>query len=423
MPPAVPLLALGLFTMVTSEFLVGGLMPQMAEDLGTSVTRIGHLITAFALAMALGGPAAALAVRRLRPDRALLALFAVFLLGNALAALAWSYPAVFVARVLTGAAAGGFFGVAVSTASRLVPAHLRGRAVGTALQGVMVGTLLGLPLSTLLGGWLGWRAAFAAVGVLTVAVAAATARYLPRLEPTATAHGHGGRTDGGTGGGIDAGDGADGAGTAKRAGTGEAAALRDPRLWAVMATSTLIISATFSAFSYFTPILTEVTGLPRELVPRLLFGYGAATVAGTAVVGRLASSHTVAAIVAGLALNTVFLTGFALFAASPVPALVAMAGIGLVGITLNPAMVTRVQRVGGAGTMVNTAHSSFITLGVVVGSWAGGEGIAAFGLRAPLWIGAALALLALLAMAPAVLASRRSGSPAGAAAVSASGQI
>ncbi|MEU0487942.1 MFS transporter [Nocardiopsis sp. NPDC006139] len=415
MPPAVPLLALGLFTMVTSEFLVGGLMPQMAEDLGTSVTRIGHLITAFALAMALGGPAAALAVRRLRPDRALLALFAVFLLGNALAALAWSYPAVFVARVLTGAAAGGFFGVAVSTASRLVPAHLRGRAVGTALQGVMVGTLLGLPLSTLLGGWLGWRAAFAAVGVLTVAVAAATARYLPRLEPTAAGRGHGG--------GVDAGDGVDGAGIAKGTGAGEAAAFRDPRLWAAMATSTLIIGATFSAFSYFTPILTEVTGLPRELVPLLLFGYGAATVAGTAVVGRLASSHAVAAIVAGLALNTVFLTGFALFAASPVPALIAMAGIGLVGITLNPAMVTRVQRVGGAGTMVNTAHSSFITLGVVVGSWAGGEGIAAFGLRAPLWIGAALALLALLAMAPAVLASRRSGSPAGAAAVSASGQI
>lgn len=383
MPPAVPLLALGLFTMVTSEFLVGGLMPQMAEDLGTGITRIGHLVTAFAVAMALGGPAAALAVRRLRPDRALLVLFALFLVGNTLAALAWSYPAVFAARVLTGAAAGGFFGVAVSTASRLVPAHLRGRAVGTALQGVMVGTLLGLPLSTLLGGWFGWRAAFAAVGVLTVAVAAATARYLPRLEP--------------------AGDGG---------GDGEAAAFRDPRLWAVMATSTLIIGATFSAFTYFTPILTEVTGLPRELVPVLLFGYGAATVAGTAVVGRLASSHAVAAIVAGLALNTVFLTGFALFAALPVPALIAMAGIGLVGITLNPAMVTRVQRVGGSGTMVNTAHSSFITLGVVVGSWAGGEGIAAFGLRAPLWIGAALALLALLAMAPAALATRRTPAPA-----------
>ncbi|CAL9396862.1 sugar efflux transporter [Nocardiopsis dassonvillei] len=381
MPPAVPLLALGLFTMVTSEFLVGGLMPQMAEDLGTTVTRIGHLITAFAAAMALGGPAAALAVRRLRPDRALLVLFALFLLGNTLAALAWSYPAMLVARVLTGAAAGGFFGVAVSTASRLVPEHLRGRAIGTALQGVMVGTLLGLPLSTLLGGQFGWRVAFAAVGVLTVAVAAATARYLPRLEPTGAGGGGGGR--------------------------GESAAFRDPRLWAVMATSTLIIGATFSAFSYFTPILTEVTGLPRDLVPLLLFGYGAATVAGTAVVGRLASSHTVTVIVAGLALNTLFLAGFGLFAALPVPALAAMAGIGLVGITLNPAMVTRVQRLGGAGTMVNTAHTSFITLGVVLGSWAGGAGIEAFGLRAPLWIGAALALLALAAVVPALPAARR----------------
>ncbi|MDE3720377.1 MFS transporter [Nocardiopsis sp. N85] len=379
MPPAVPLLALGLFAMVTSEFLVGGLMPQMAEDLETTVTRIGHLITAFAVAMSLGGPVSALAVVRLRADRALLVLFGVFFAGNTLAALADSYATMMAARIITGAASGGFFGVAVSTASRLVPPHMRGRAIGVTLQGVMVGTLLGLPLSTFLGGQFGWRAAFAAVGVLTLLVAVVTALYLPRLEPA-------------------------GPGT----GRGDGAGLREPRLWARMATSTLIIGATFSAFSYFTPILTEVTGFSREVVPLLLLGYGAATVVGTTVVGRLAASRAISVIVVGLALNTMFLTCFALFADLPLPVLVAMAGIGLVGITLNPAMATRVQRMGGTGTMVNTVHTSFITLGVVVGSWAGGVGIEAFGLRAPLWIGVALALAALLAMTPAVLAARRS---------------
>jgi predicted MFS family arabinose efflux permease len=176
-----------------------------------------------------------------------------------------------------------------------------------------------------------------------------------------------------------------------------------------MATSTLIIGATFAAFSYFTPILTEVTGFSRDIVPLLLLGYGGATVIGNIVVGRLAMSHTVTVIVAGLALNTVFLGVFALFADLPVPALLAMAGIGLVGITLNPAMITRVQRAGNPRALVNTVHSSFITMGVVVGSWAGGMGIDAFGLRAPLWVGVGLALLALLAMVPAALTARRVG--------------
>ncbi|WP_201294567.1 MULTISPECIES: MFS transporter [unclassified Nocardiopsis] len=381
MPKSVYLMALGIFTMVTSELLVGGLMPQMAEDLGVSVTRIGYLITAFALAMALGGPLATLAVLRLRTHHALLALFALFFVGNTLAALSGSYWPMLVARVVTGAASGAFFGVALSAVAQVTAPHLRGRATGVALQGLMVGTLLGLPLSTLIGGQFGWRAAFAAVGALTVVAAVATALALPRLERSGEAG-------------------------ALRA---ETAVFRRPRLWAAMATSTLIIGATFAAFSYFTPILTEVTGFSRDAVPLLLLGYGGATVVGNLVVSRLAVSHTITVIVTGLALNTVFLTVFALFADLPVPALAAMAGIGLVGITLNPAMVTRVQRAGNARALVNTAHASFITLGVVIGSWAGGAGIDAFGLRAPLWVGAALAVLALAAMVPAALAAREAG--------------
>jgi predicted MFS family arabinose efflux permease len=381
MPKSVYLMALGIFAMVTSELLVGGLMPQMSEDLGATIPQIGYLITAFALAMALGGPLATLSVLRLRTNHALMVLFAIFFVGNALAALSTSYWPMLVARVITGAAAGAFFGVALSAVAQVTAPHLRGRATGVALQGLMVGTLLGLPLSTLIGGQFGWRAAFAAVGVLTVVVAVATMLALPRLEK------------------------AEEAGALRS----ELEVFRRPRLWTVMATSTLIIGATFAAFSYFTPILTEVTGFSRDIVPLLLLGYGGATVIGNIVVGRLAMSHTVTVIVAGLALNTVFLGVFALFADLPVPALLAMAGIGLVGITLNPAMITRVQRAGNPRALVNTVHSSFITMGVVVGSWVGGMGTDAFGLRAPLWVGVGLALLALLAMVPAALTARRVG--------------
>lgn len=140
-----------------------------------------------------------------------------------------------------------------------------------------------------------------------------------------------------------------------------------------MATSTLIIGATFAAFSYFAPILIDVTGLSESMVPRLLLGYGTATVVGNIIVGRLAQSHTISVIVLGLLLNVAFLVSFGLFAQLPVVAILAMAGIGLVSITLNPAMITRVQGAGSTGSLVQTAHSSFITFGVVVGSWIGEE--------------------------------------------------
>ncbi|MFC7304423.1 MFS transporter [Streptomyces monticola] len=372
MPKSVHLMALGIFAMVTSEFLVGGLMPQIAEDLDVSIPQVGYLITYFALAMAIGGPLAAAAVLRLRPKTALLTLFAVFLVGNMLAAAATSYGVMVLARVITGTASAAFFGVSLSVVAQITRPELRGRATGVAMQGLMVGTLLGLPFSTLIGGAWGWRAGFLAVGVITVVAAVATTLALPALRPAA-----------------EAGD--------VRA---ELNTFRSGRLWLVMATSTFIIGATFAAFSYFTPILTEVTGFSRGLVPLLLLAYGGATVIGNAVVARLADAHTVRVLTTGLVLNTAFLTAFALLADLKAPAVVAMMGIGLVGVTMNPAMISRVQRTANARPLVNTVHSSFITFGVVIGSWAGGLGINSFGLTAPLWLGAGLAVLALLTLAP-----------------------
>jgi predicted MFS family arabinose efflux permease len=134
--------------------------------------------------------------------------------------------------------------------------------------------------------------------------------------------------------------------------------------------------------------------------------YGAATVVGNVVVGRLADRHALAVLVGGLSLNLAFLTGFALFAQLGVVAVVCAVGIGLVGVTMNPALVVRVQRAGNVGPLVNTIHGSFITGGIIVSSAVGGLVIDASGLRAPLWLGAGLALLGLLTLVPD-LARRR----------------
>ncbi|GAB2876556.1 MFS transporter [Streptomyces deserti] len=385
MPRAVYVLALGIFAMVTSEFVVAGLMPQMADGLNATVPQIGYLITAFAVAMAAGGPFLTVAVMRLPPRTALMVLFAVFLAGNVLAAVATGYGVMLAARIITGIASQAFFGVGISLCVQLARPEIRGRAIAVVMNGLMLGTLLGLPLSTLVGERFGWRAAFWAISALTLLAAAVTLVGVPRLERA------------GSGGGLRA----------------QAGVFRNPTLWRVLSTSTLIIGATFSAFSYFNPILTEVTGFSTATVPVLLTAYGVATVVGNTVVGRLADRRTVPVLAVGLLLNAVFLTGFAVLAGLPVPAVVCMLGIGLVGVTMNPAMVTRVQRTGNAGPLVNTVHSSFITLGVILGSSLGAVAIDAWGLRAPLWLGAALAVLGLATLLPELTRSGgRSGTPA-----------
>ncbi|MGV9880147.1 MFS transporter [Streptomyces sp. NPDC003006] len=379
MPRAVYVLALGIFAMVTSEFVVAGLMPQMAEGLDATIPEIGYLITAFAAAMALGGPFLTVALLRMRQKAALLLLFGIFLGGNVLAALAPDYRTMLVARVLTGIASQAFFGVSISLASRMTRPEVRGRAVAVALNGLMLGTLLGLPLSTVIGEHLGWRAAFWAITVLTVLAALATLAGVPDAD----------------------------GGTEERSGLREElGAFRNPRLWLTLTTSTFVIGATFSAFSYLNPILTEITGFSNGTVPLLLIAYGAATVVGNTVVGRLADRRAIPVLVVGLALNLAFLTGFALLAQLTVPAAVLMMGIGLVGVTMNPALVTRVQRTGNARPLVNTVHSSFITLGIIIATSVGGPAIETFGLRAPLWIGAGLALLGLGTLVPDLLRRR-----------------
>ncbi|WP_219509090.1 MFS transporter [Nonomuraea ceibae] len=380
-PLVVYVLAAGIFAMVTSEFAVAGLMPQLAEGLGTGIERIGYLVTIFAVAMAVGGPILTMALLRVPPKTALLVVIAVFLAGNVLAALAASYPVMVVARVVSGVASQAFFGIAVSMCARVVDERMRGRAVGVAMSGLMLGTLLGLPLATFVGGRLGWQAAFWTISALTVIAAILTVAYVrDPARPDAAAAPPASLRD-------------------------ELAVLRRPQFLLAIVSSTLIIGATFSAFSFFTPVLTRVTGFGEGTVPLLLLAYGAATLIGNAVVGRLADRRTVATLLTGTALNAVSLAGLALFTDVPAAAVAFMLGIGLTGVTMNPAMAVRVQRAGSTAPLVNSVHASFITLGVVLGSAIGSALIPGYGLRAPIVLGVVLAVLAILTILPA-LASR-----------------
>jgi len=383
-PTAIPrlvyLLALTIFALTTAEFMVAGMMPALAADLGVSIGQVGYLISWYALGMALGGPPLTLLLLALRlaEKPALLWLLLLYLVGAVVAALASSYAVMAAGRVLMGIASSASIGLCLTLGAQLVTPDRRGRAASLVLSGLMLAPVFGVPVTVWIEQQWGWRLSFWTMAGL----AAGCALLIGWRVPTAPAR--------------DAG----------RLGE-EWRSLANVRLWAAYLTSGLIIGATFAGFSYFSPILIEVTGFAPASIPWLLMGYGLANVLGNLLVGRLADRHTLAVQGAGLAILALGFVLFALCAEQRTASLVALALIGMTGVALNPAMVARVMAAATPGPLVNTLHTSVITAGLAVGAWAGGAAIdAGQGLRAPLWVGLALAVLGLLSLVPLGLRRR-----------------
>lgn len=374
LPAAVYTLGFGVFALVTSEFQVAALMNIMTADLHISLPMTGYLITVYALAMAIGGPLLALLLLKHPPRRSLLILLTLFIASQALGAVSGSYLPLVIARIFTGAVAGAYIGCAVSTGVKLVPEQQIPAAITVVLGGLMIGTVIGLPLASFIGNLAGWRVSFWSVVVITLLALWLTHKTLPStLAPDDI--------------------------NLKE----ELRALKNPTLWRAYSTSLLIIGATFAGFSYFTPILSAQTGFSSGQVTGLLLVYGMATVLGNAVVGRLAGRYALPVIACGLLALVGFFALFASFIQLPSVAIACVIGVGLFGVTMNPAMVTRVMGAAGNRQLVNTLHTSMVTFGLMLGSLLGGLSIEyGFGLSAPLWIGAGMALCGLLTLLPDV---------------------
>ncbi len=373
MPFIVYLLGAGVFALTTSEYMVAGLMPQLSADFGVSLSAIGYLVTIYAGTMAIGGPLLTVGLLRLSRKNALLFLITVFVVGQIIGALAQGYTSMVVARVITGVSAAAFFGVALTTCAEIVEQKFFARAASMVLGGLMVGTVFGLPGATLLGEWFGWRVSFFAVALIAFVVGLLVIKMMPSLPAPAEQS------------------------TLRT----ELLAFKSKKLWGIYATSLLLIGATFAGFTYFVPILTTISGFSPASVPVLLVIYGLATLVGNNIVGRLADKYTIRVIFVGLLLTIAAMVTFAMWGHSQAVAITALIIIGLTGVSMNPALVTRGARVGKNNMLVNSVHTACIMLGVMVGSWLGGVGIdIGLGLTGALWIGAALAVFALMTLIP-----------------------
>ncbi|APA68191.1 MFS transporter [Janthinobacterium sp. 1_2014MBL_MicDiv] len=374
MPLVVYILGLTIFSLTTSEFMVAGMMPSLALAMDEPVTRIGYLISLYAMGMVIGGPLSTIALLKLRvPNKkGLLWLLGFYALAQSVAASATSYDILAIARVVTGVAASTCFGLSLAICADIVSANARGRAAAVVIGGLMLASVLGVPVATLIDQHLGWRASFWLVVLLAVLCLVLIAVLVPRTKPSEV---------------VSLGN--------------ELGEFRNRHLWAAYASSGLIIGAIFAAFSYFATILTEITGFPASAIPWLLGIYGVANVVGNAVVGRYADRYTTIIMVWGMVILSISLALFAVFAHDKTISVALLVVTGLVGMSMNPAIIARVMKTVHPGPLVNTVHTSVINIGLGAGSWLGGLGIAAgYGLRSPLWVGVALAVLGLISLLP-----------------------
>ncbi|MFJ8086718.1 MFS transporter [Lysinibacillus sp. NPDC095746] len=372
MPSIIYLLALAIFCMTTSEFMVAGMMNELALAFQVPISLIGYLITAYAGAMVVGGPILTAALLRIRSKQALLFLMFVFLIGQSLGAFAWNYDSMMVSRIITGIASSSALGVAISFSATLVPPNSRGKAASIVLAGLMIATVIGLPITTIISQNFGWRISFGFVSILVLVSGIMIQSLLPSVPNKE-----------------------------RLKWKDELMHFKNIHLWAAYITSMFIIGGTFAAFSYFTPIFTNITGFSNASIPYLLALYGSVTVVGNIVIGKFADKYTTETLLSGLIILIVAMSSFALGAENKYIAVIMTIFIGLTGVAMNPAMVARVMKTATNSTMINTIHSSFITLGVVIGSSLGGLGISkGYGYTSPLWIGVCLATFGLLSIFP-----------------------
>ncbi|MFF9685455.1 Cmx/CmrA family chloramphenicol efflux MFS transporter [Streptomyces sp. NPDC014623] len=372
MPVAVYILGLSVFALGTSEFMLSGLLPPIADDMDVSIPQAGLLISAFAIGMVVGAPLLAVATLRLPRRTTLIALITVFGLGQIAGALAPTYEVLFVSRVMSALACAGFWAVGAAVAIAMVPVNARARAMAVMIGGLSIANVLGVPLGAFLGESFGWRSAFWAVGAASAVALAGVVTRIPRIPLP------------------------DEKPQLKR----EVAIYRDRQVWLSIVITALAAGGVFCAFSYLAPLLTDVAGLDSGWVPWVLGLFGVGALIGTTIGGRVADAHLFGVLLSGISASAVFLVALALFASNQVAVVVLAFLLGLSAFYTAPALNARMFDVAGvAPTLAGATTTAAFNLGNTSGPWLGGAVIDAdFGFRATAWAGAAMLVLGLAAV-------------------------
>ncbi|OCJ07277.1 MFS transporter [Rhizobium sp. AC27/96] len=291
---SLPLFALFLaaFAFGTTEFVIAGILPDVAQGLGVSIPFAGYLVSGYALGIAVGGPFLTMATRHVSRRTILIALTIAFCFGQIACALAPSFVAMLAFRVATAIAHGAYFGIAMVVAVGLVPPAFRGRAVSVILAGLTVSNIIGVPAGAAIGGLWGWRTTFWAMTLVGVLALIAIWALIPQTKAEPQQAGHLGR---------------------------EVRVLGRQQVWTSLIIMLALMIGQMVPFTYITPLLREVTGLDGMIIPWVLLLNGVGATLGVFIGGRLSDWKLMPALIVMLGIQAAILV--ILYLVSPYPLL------------------------------------------------------------------------------------------------------
>ncbi|MGW0997194.1 MFS transporter [Streptomyces sp. NPDC002523] len=374
MPLALLALAIGAFGIGTTEFVIMGVLPQVAGDFGVTIPAAGWLVSGYALGVVFGAPLLTVLGTKVSRKKMLMFLMTLFVIGNALSAFAPSFGVMLIGRIVASLAHGAFFGIGSVVAADLVAPQKKASAISMMFMGLTVANIVGVPGGTYIGQAAGWRVTFVIVAALGVIGFLGVAKLVPEM----------GRPDSVT----------------VRT---EFAAFRNVQVWLAMAMTVLGYGGVFAAITYITPMMTEVAGYTEGAVTWLLVLFGIGMFLGNLLGGKFADRRLMPMLITTLAALTAALLLFTATAHNKVPAAITLSLIGALGFaTVPPLQKWVLDQASTAPTLASAANIGAFNLGNALAAWLGGVVIAAgLGYTSPNWVGAILSgtalLLALLA--------------------------
>lgn len=383
MPVALYALTAGSFGIGCAEFVIMGLLLQVAADLNVTIAAAGMLVSGYALGVFAGAPVLTLLTRRMPRKAVLLALMGIYTVGNIACALAPDYTTLMIARVVTSLTHGTFFGVGAVVATGLVPAERKASAISIMFSGLTLATLLGMPAGAWLGLHLGWRSTFWAMAVVGIVSLAVIALLVPRSRD-------------------------DSAPVALR---DELATIVRPQVLLGLLMTMLGFAGVFVVITYVQPLLTQLTGFSESAVSPILLVFGGGMVVGNLLGGRLADRKPTPALIGTLLALAVVLAAMSFALHSQIAT---VAFVGLLGIaafaTVSPLQLRVLGFAEGAGqNLASSFNIAAFNLGNAMGAWMGGVVIdRGPGLASITWVASAVTVAGLLVALWSVWLQRRS---------------
>ncbi|OMI36879.1 MFS transporter [Streptomyces sparsogenes] len=380
MPLALLALAIGAFGIGTTEFVIMGVLPQVADDFGVSIPTAGWLVSGYALGVVIGAPLLTMLGTRVSRKKMLMFLMGLFILGNALSAFAPGFGVMLIGRVIASLAHGAFFGIGSVVAADLVAPEKKASAISLMFMGLTVANIVGVPGGTYIGQVAGWRVTFTIVAALGIIGLLGLAKLVPEQ----------GRPENGN----------------VRT---EFAAFKNVQVWLAMAMTVLGYGGVFAAITYITPMMTRVAGYPEGAVTWLLVLFGIGMFFGNLLGGKFADRALMPMLFTTLGSLAAVLLLFTATAHNKALAAITLTLIGALGFaTVPPLQKWVLDQASAAPTLASAANIGAFNLGNALAAWLGGAVISAgLGYTSPNWVGALLSGTALLLSFLAAFLDRR----------------